>query len=287
MVTVEVEIQTDPFLYFPLFWQVVETGYRMPAHITNVVRGGNDSMRPAGLPTGLAHAFQDEPAVVIHVIGMPLQWLRKNCGEPRRLLPADVPRRCSVVITAGCFRAINARAPLDLVEIEFQNALLAEYHFSHGDKGELCALAEDRAAGSEKQVLYQLLRKRGASANAPAFHIAFRGNFHRVPIESVMLIEARVFRRDYGVLEIGRDLPQRNEFVSLTIRPVMNPGLQAPLHVHGGGRRLDPPRSHKEQRSKRPKKRQSDEKTSYEESQREFPKRGLRVCIRIFGHISE
>jgi hypothetical protein len=40
-------------------------------------------------------------------------------------------------------------------------------------------------------------------------------------------------------------LAQRNEFVSLAIRRVVNPGLQAAFHVHRGGRWVDPPGSYK------------------------------------------
>jgi hypothetical protein len=95
----------------------------------------------------------------------------------------------------------------------------------------------------------------------------------------MVLVEARVFRCDDRMLKIGRDLPQRNEFVSFVIRRVVNPGLQAPLHVHRGGRWVDPPGSHKDQHRNRPKKRHSDEKVSYEESDGAFPKRGLGACI--------
>src|ERR1700687_3350699 len=101
----------------------------------------------------------------------------------------------------------------------------------------------------------------------------------------MMLVEAGVFRCDDSMLKIGRDLPQRNEFESFVIRRVMNPGLQAALYVHRGGRWVDPAGSHKDQHRKRPKKRHSDEKASYEESERAFPKRGLGVRIWIFSHI--
>jgi hypothetical protein len=59
-------------------------------------------------------------------------------------------------------------------------------------------------------------------------------------------------------------LTQRNELVSFVIRPVVNPGLQVALHVHNGSRWVDPPGSHKDQHSKRPKKHHSDEKPSNE-----------------------
>jgi hypothetical protein len=68
---------------------------------------------------------------------------------------------------------------------------------------------------------------------------------------------------------------------------VVNPCLQAPLHVHRGGRWVDPPGSHKDQHSKRPKKCRYDEKPSNEGSERAFPMRGLRRCVWIFSHTSE
>jgi hypothetical protein len=46
----------------------------------------------------------------------------------------------------------------------------------------------------------------------------------------------RVLCGDYSVLEIGRDLAERNEFVAFAIRRVVNPGLQAALDVHRGCR---------------------------------------------------
>ena len=71
------------------------------------------------------------------------------------------------------------------------------------DKCELRALAEDGAAGSEEQVFYELLRKGGPTPHAAALYILFSCNFHRVPIKSIMLVEARVFRGDDSMLQIG------------------------------------------------------------------------------------
>ena len=54
--------------------------------------------------------------------------------------------------------AINAGSPLNYVEVNLQNALLAEDEFRHGHQGELRSFTKKRAARSEEQVLYQLLR---------------------------------------------------------------------------------------------------------------------------------
>src|ERR1700739_3884853 len=112
---------------------------------------------------------------------------------------------------------VDTRAPFDHVEVYLQNSLFAEEDFGHGYQCGLCALAEERAARAEEQILYELLRNCGGAASAIAFQIVFRSDLDLVPIESVMLIEVRVLRGDYGVLEIGRDLAERNKLVSFVI----------------------------------------------------------------------
>ena len=78
----------------------------------------------------------------------------------------------------------------------------------------------------------------------------------------MMLIEARILGGDDRVLEIERDLAERNEFVVFVIRRVVNPSLQVALDVHRGCRRVDPPGSQKDQRRERPSKNQADGKPS-------------------------
>jgi hypothetical protein len=84
------------------------------------------------------------------------------------------------------------------------------------------------------------------SADATSFQIVVGSDLDLVPIEAVVLVEARIFRGDDSVLKIGRDLIERNKFVVFAIRRVVNPGLQATLDVHGRGRWIDPPGSQKE-----------------------------------------
>src|SRR5262249_58550264 len=124
----------------------------------------------------------------------------------------------------------------------------------------------------------------GPATNAAAIQIVFSSDLHRLPIESMMLVEARVFRGDDRMLEIGRDLAQRNEFVSFAIRLVVKPRLKAALHVHHGARWVDPPGRHKEQHSKRPKKRHSDEKPSNKRLEKALPKRYWGRGVWAFGH---
>jgi hypothetical protein len=103
----------------------------------------------------------------------------------------------------------------------------------------------------------------------------------------MVLVEACVLRCDYCVLEIGRDLAERNEFVVFMIRSVVNPGLQAALDVHRGRRWVDPPGGQKDQCGKRPNKHRADGKPSNKGSEKTLAKRCLGVCVWLFNHISE
>ncbi len=157
----------------------------------------------------------------------------------------DLSRRGSVVGAARRLHAIDSRTPLHLVEIKLQNALLAEHQFGHGNQRELSALAQIRTAGAEEQVFHELLGDGGTAAEAmAAFLVFFGGDLHGVPVEAVVLVEALVLGGDHGVLHIGRNLAQGNELVAQAIGLVVDPGLDAPLHVHRGGGRIDPLERH-------------------------------------------
>jgi len=267
---------------------LVLAGKQLLAYAVQSVRIVQGSQkRVARLPTHFAHPLEYDFAVVNHAIGPSLPGQRQNCGELGRLLPVDIPGRGSVVVFTRRFRAINARAPFDHIEVKLQNAPLAEDQFGHRDKRDFGSLAEDRAARSEEKIFHKLLRNGGPSANAATFHIVLSSDLYRVPIESMMLIKARIFRSDDSMPEIGRDSAQPNEFVMFVIRRVVNPGLHAALHVHRRGRWVDPSGSHKDQRRKRPKNRGTDEKPSNEGSERASPERGLGGWFWNFSHISE
>src|SRR5579864_6645965 len=102
------------------------------------------------LPPQLGHALKDNRAVAIHALRSSLQGSRQDCGEPRRLFPADIPGRDSAVVATRRLCTINTGAPFNHVEVYLQNALFAEDKFGHRYQGELCALTEDRAARSEE-----------------------------------------------------------------------------------------------------------------------------------------
>jgi len=118
--------------------------------------------------------------------------------------------------------------------------LLAEHKLCHRHQRSLCALAENGTAGSEEEVLHQLLRKRGASAYTAALQIFFGVDLHCVPIKPMVLVEASVLRSDDSMLEVGRDLAEGNECVAFMVRRTMYPGLQTALDVYRRGWRVNP-----------------------------------------------
>ena len=131
-----------------------------------------------------------------------------------------------------------------------------------------------------------MLRDGGSSASATAFQIVFGGDLDLVPIEPVVLVEARVLRGDYSVLEIGRDLAERNELVAFVIGRVVNPGLQSALDVYRGCRWVDPAGGDKNQRGKQPSKHCADGKPSNKGSEKTLAKRSLAGYVWLFNHTS-
>ena len=197
------------------------------------------STAPAYQPTWLI-LFRMMRGIAVHALGPPLQRSRQNCGKLRRLFPSHRPSRSFVVEPARGIRTINPGPPLDHVEVELQNAPLAEDEFGHRHQRGFYALADDGAAGSEKQVLDQLLCEGRGSARALAFHVFLGGDFNLMPIKAMMQVEARILGGDDSVLEIGRNLIEGNELVTLLVWLAARPGLHATLDLHRGRGRVDP-----------------------------------------------
>ena len=116
------------------------------------------------------------------------------------MFPVDTPSRGYVVVTTRRLCPVNTGSPFNHVEIDLQNAPLAEDEFGHRYQCEFRTLAEDRAARSEEQLFYELLRNGGSPARATVFQIFFGGDLDLVSIEPMVLVEARVLRGDYSVL---------------------------------------------------------------------------------------
>jgi len=132
-----------------------------------------------------------------------------------------------------------------------------------------------------------LLRNRGRSTHAAALYIVFGGDLDLAPIEAVMLIEARVFCGDYGVLEIGGDLFEGNEPVALVIRRVVNPGLHSALDVHYGCGWINPPHGNEDEHGKRPKQSETECKKESKGAKKAAPLESFVSQDRLLGTIQD
>jgi len=88
-----------------------------------------------------------------HVVGAALEGGGEDGGELGGLAAVEVAGGGVEVVAAGGFGAVDAGAPLDDVEVELEDALLAEDELGDGDEGGLGAFAEEGAAGAEEEVL--------------------------------------------------------------------------------------------------------------------------------------
>jgi len=210
-------------------------------------------------PARLPHSIQDDRTIAGHALGFSLQGSGQNGSEFCRLFPADIPRRDPEIRVTRRVGAINPWPPLDHVQVQLENATFSEDQFGDRHQREFRSFAQNRAAGPEKQILHELLRERGSTANAIAFDVFFRGDLDLVPIEPVMLVKACILGGDDGVLQVGRDLAERNEFVTLLVGDIVEPGLYSPLHVDSGRGRVDPAEPDQQQRKERPQQERAEE----------------------------
>ena len=136
----------------------------------------------------------------------------------------------------GRLGAENPFAPLDVVEVDLEDALFVQHRFEHEGEDELLSLARQVAFAGQQQVLGQLLRDRRAADHLRlaqrlgragrcrrsrrlllqtfvelgdarlGFLVALPGLFERVPFDAAVLGEARVLGGDDGASQVRRYL---------------------------------------------------------------------------------
>jgi hypothetical protein len=102
-----------------------------------------------------------------------------------------------------------------------------------------------------------------------------------------VLVEARVFSGDHGVLEVGRDLAEGNEFVVLVVGRAVDEGLEAALDVDSGRRRVDPLGSDEGERGGEPGSDEGEGKAEKDGSDKMFAAGFRGVWAGGGGHLSE
>src|SRR5512146_2882530 len=159
----------------------------------------------------VAHARRDDPGPTGDVgrVGPLLEALggRQHHRQPRRLQHAELARTDVEIVARRGLGAEHAFAPLDVVEVDLEDALLGQQRLEHHRDDQLLALAREVALAGEEQVLRQLLgdrraadqlglgMRRPAAALGPAVDalgarlgalVAFPGALQRVPLDAAV-----------------------------------------------------------------------------------------------------
>ncbi len=168
-------------------------------------------------------------------------------GQPCGLRRAEAGGAGVKVGLRGGFGAVDAVAPFHAVEVNLQNAALAQNAFEHEGDDQLLAFAQIVALGREKQVFGELLGDGGAADDSSAALeaatvVAIPGVSNGVPVHAVVGEKGCIFRGDHGAFEVRAD--------GVVRRPVVLPGHGVAAfedaqfgraHEGGAGRRNDCP----------------------------------------------
>ena len=137
-------------------------------------------------------------------------------GEIGRLGDGQLVDRFVEIIERGGADAVISEAQINLVEIEFENALLRIGRFDAKRNQRLANFAFDRAFVSDKEVFRHLLGDRRCALHMPAaLGDHHQGAADALGVDAVMCIEILIFRRDESLLKHRRNRRTRQEQPSL------------------------------------------------------------------------
>ena len=139
----------------------------------------------------------------------------RQAGEEGRFVEGQLVERFVEIIERRRRDAVSAAAEIDLVEIELEDAILAE-RLLHANRDQRSAhLALKRDLVGEQEVLRHLLRDRRRADRPPAAaimqRVGHRRAQHRKRIDAGVGVEILVFRREEGVDHQRRHRFDRNE----------------------------------------------------------------------------
>jgi hypothetical protein len=101
--------------------------------------------------------------------------------------------------------AVDARPPLDVVDVELEDALLAEDDFGRNGERQVVELSHRVPAGAAEEVLYQLLRDRRRAARYLTIEDLRARSAHLLEVEAPVFPEAAVLGSEDGVRDVARE----------------------------------------------------------------------------------
>ena len=145
----------------------------------------------------------------------------------------EAGRAGAVVVARPRVEADDAVAPLHLVQVQLQDALLPQRQLGHGGQRHLVQLADGAAAGAAEEVLHELLRDRGGPLGAAGRDVLEYGPGDPVRVDPDVVVVAVVLNGEQGVAEVETEPGQR-----VRLRVVNTDNGAAPVWVTGAPYRV-------------------------------------------------
>ena len=187
----------------------------------------------------LAHPSLDDAGTLADVGGWPPGRPQSRIGQDgrdqRRLAPGQIAGRLAEIAARSGLGAVHAGSGLRDVEIDFHDPPLAPDQLQLRRERHLEQLAQGIAPGPEQHVLRDLHADRAGAACASPFDCPVDLTAELLPVETEMLAEPIVLRRDHRLRQPGRDLLQRPPAL---VQPF---ALDQPDQHQQGHRRRDEP----------------------------------------------
>jgi hypothetical protein len=128
-----------------------------------------------------------------------------QAGQHRGLRQVELRQRLAEVDLRGGAVAVGALAQVDLVQVELQDAVLAQLAFQLPGNQRFLQLAFDGAPRAQEEGARHLLRDGAGAAADAAGGVRPGGARHPLEADAVVVVELVVLHRQHGVLQqLGR-----------------------------------------------------------------------------------
>ena len=145
--------------------------------------------------------------------GRRLDDARQHCGFGDR----HVRGRFAEIPARGCFCAVQPVAEVDLVQIDFENLILAVHLFDALGEYRLAHFSPQCLVARQKADARELLRNRARALGSPAFaNVSEYRADDADAVDAVMSVKARVLDRQYGIPQMRRDATEFDFHAVLT-----------------------------------------------------------------------
>ena len=203
-------------------------------------RGGRGRLRRR---RHCAHAAENQALAPLQpereLVGVDHARVDDAGGQQRGLVRTELRGGLAKVRPRRRLRAVDAVAPLDHVEVDLEDARLAQRRLEPPRDEQLAQLAQRVLRRRQVEVLRQLLRDRAAAAEERALlEVPLERLADLLDVDPLVLPEAGVLRDEHGPLECRRDPAVAHPPLLAARRLALGARLGGPQLDEGGRRRV-------------------------------------------------